>query len=196
MRESHRLSQFLKKICGYCLRKIQTVPFYRKIVRLFICRIEVKEADEEEIKEFYHWSNPSAKIQILHNPNVTNFVAKKGEKVVGFVHLVRHCQDNNPYFGYWLSSLSVRTFYRGMGVGMALTQAVVEKAISENAKELYLLVHQDDYRAVNLYQKLGFRNIVIPSLEERLEKERLVSGRRRVVMAKELKKQKGVVYGS
>lgn len=190
MRESHRLSQFLKKICGYCLRKIQTVPFYRKIVRLFICGIEVKEADEQEIKEFYRLSNPTAKIQRSPNPNVTNFVAKKGEKVVGVVHLVRHCQDSNPYFGYWLFSLRVRTFYRGMGVGTALTQAVIEKARSENAKELYLLVHKDNYRAVGLYQKLGFRNIVIPRLEESLEKEKLVSGRRRVVMARELKNRK------
>lgn len=165
---------------------MQGLSVYRKTARLLNHRIKIKEADEQEMKDFHRWSNPDREIRVSYNPNVTNFVAKDKQKVIGFAQLVRHNDSKNFYPGYRLFSLIVKPLYRGMGTGTALTEAVIKRAKSENAMNLLLLVNHENYPAVNLYRKLGFRIEIIAELEEKLEKERLTTGRRRVCMVKDL----------
>jgi ribosomal protein S18 acetylase RimI-like enzyme len=119
------------------------------------------------------------------SPNVTNFVAKNKEDIVGSIQLVRYNQPSAGDFrGYWLFSLSVKGPYRRLGIGERLALAVINKARAEGAQELSLLVREDQLRAIRLYRKLGFRHKVIPSLEVQLEKEKLTFAARRVIMSK------------
>ena len=80
----------------------------------------------------------------------------------------------------------VRPLYRGMGTGKELTRKIIEKSKGEGAKELCLLVRENSYRVINLYHKLGFKPKTVPALEEKLERERLSLGRRRIVLSKNL----------
>lgn len=175
----------LRKLLGCCLRKFQGFSLYRKIAKFLRLRIRIIETTEEDTVKVHRWFNPGCDIPISHNPNVTNFVAKNGKDVIGFIQLVRHSQDS-PYTGYWLFSLTVKTLYRGWGIGEELSRAVMEKAKQENARELSLLVRQDNYKAINLYKKLGFERKISLALEEKLEEEKNKTGRRRMVMSKVL----------
>jgi ribosomal protein S18 acetylase RimI-like enzyme len=174
-----------KRLLGKCLRRIRGIYLYRKIARLFSPQIEICEAkkeDVESIQKFFHLKVDNPLAQRIA---VTDFVAKIKDKVVGFVQLVRHPQDS-PYAGYWLFSMTVSFFYRRMGIGERLTQAVIEKAIAEEAKKLSLLVFEDNREAIRLYRKLGFKFMVVAALEEELKREKMLYHRRRVIMSKNL----------
>jgi ribosomal protein S18 acetylase RimI-like enzyme len=175
----------LKRVLGYALRKVQGFSLYRKIARFLRRGIRIIEATDEDMKQVRGWFDPGREVKTIPNPNATNFVAKKDQEVVGFVQLVT-CPNNTLYTGWWLFSLAVKTLYQGMGIGEGLSRVVMERAKQENAKGLYLLVRQDNYKAINLYRKLGFENRIIPALEERLRQERLETGYRRVVLSKAL----------
>lgn len=113
---------------------------------------------------------------------VTEWVARWRGRPVGSVHLVVQPDDRDPWAGHWLSSLAVRAPHRGLGVGEALARTVVERARRDGAPELSLAVQQEDARAVALYRKLGFEDVVVPALEPLLADELARLGRRRVVM--------------
>ena len=82
--------------------------------------------------------------------------------------------------------LTVHFFYRRMALGEKLTQAVIEKAKTDGAKELFLLVFEDNHEAIRLYRKLGFNFSVIKALEEELKKENEPYHHRRIVMSRSL----------
>jgi len=121
------------------------------------------------------------------NQNVTNFVATTSNKVVGFAQLVYHPEDNYPWTGYWLFSLQVWRFYRGLGVGERLVKRCIEEAENKGASELLLVVYDDNKRAINLDRKLGFVPTTLPALEPLLEAEKEKTGRRRIVMQKKMR---------
>lgn len=178
------MNHFLKKTLVWILVKTQGLPVYRKIASALCRGIVIKEADEKDVRRFHSRFNPRHRQLISSDPNVANFVAKRREEVIGFIQLVRRLEKDYPYTGYWLHSLAVRLLYRGMGIGEGLVQGVIEKAQGEGVKELSLLVRKDNYGAIRLYQKIGFKIKVIPALEERLKKEKL----ERIIMHKELMK--------
>jgi len=186
-------SCFSKNLVYFCLRTIQGINVYRWIARSLQSGTEIKEADAKDMKAFYAWFRPTnASFPESHDPNVTNFVAKRKNKIIGFVQLVRYPENTSFYEGYWLFCLMVRTLYRGMGIGKSLSQLVIERARAEGAKEILLFVYEDNHRAINLYRKLGFNMKLIPKLEVQLSKELESHGRRQMVMAKSLSKSKSV----
>jgi ribosomal protein S18 acetylase RimI-like enzyme len=106
--------------------------------------------------------------------------------LVGFAQLLRHADDHFPYEGHWLVNLRVTPWYRGMGIGEELSRRVIQGAKEQGAKELLLIVTEDNRAAVGLYRKLGFERALIPRLEEHLERERQTTGLKRIVMRKAL----------
>jgi len=158
------------------------------MARTFNLGFQIDEAGPEDVEYVYAWLNPNGRSEHQQsNPNVTNFVAKRKSRVIGFVQLVRHPPEHHPYIGYWLFSLSVRLRYRGLGIGEALSRAVIEKAREKGAEELLLLIHDDNKPAVHLYHKLGFEKKSIPALDSKLEEEYHITGRRRLVMGVSLR---------
>ncbi len=167
-----------------CMRRIQGFSTYRKAASLLRSSIAVKEAEKEDMRQVLHLSGSNqAGLNISGNINVTCFVAKKGGQVIGYINLVRRSEECYPHDGHWLSSLWIKTPYRGMGIGEELSRNVMEQSRKEGAKGLDLLVFENNHRAIALYRKLGFQFMVIPALERVLENERRTLGRRRVCMS-------------
>ena len=176
-----------RRSANFCLCTIQGFFLYRIILRRFAPSAfiaVVKESDMEKVSRFLNPLEPY--VRKSSNPNVTNIAAWHGGKVIGFVQLVYHPPEHYPWEGYWLFSLNVRSIYRARGIGEKLTASVIEEALKKGAKELLLLVFEDNYRAIRLYQKMRFCQIVMPALEPMLIKEKEDFTRRRIAMKKNL----------
>jgi ribosomal protein S18 acetylase RimI-like enzyme len=105
---------------------------------------------------------------------------------MGLVRLMRHPEADIPQVSYWLYSLTVRTRYRGMGIGEALTRRVIEQARAEGALELFLRVFEDNAPALALYRKLGFEQVTLPALDADLVADVQKYRRRRLPLRKPL----------
>jgi ribosomal protein S18 acetylase RimI-like enzyme len=65
--------------------------------------------------------------------------------------------------GRWeLSKMAVDPAYQGQGLGEALGHAVVQHALVQGARELYLLANSSLHGAIRLYERLGFRHRPMP----------------------------------
>lgn len=182
----------LHRSAGTVLRLVQGFILYRRIGRCLVARsVTYREAGDADKLAVHRWLNPKGDpAHVLHrNPNVTDWVADYHGQLVGFVQLVRHPPEHSPYIGYWSFSLYVKSLWQRLGVGQALTQAVIARARAEGAQTLDLLVFNDNFRAIQLYRKLGFEMHIIQELEPQLVRESTPSGRRRVTMRKRLEKQ-------
>jgi ribosomal protein S18 acetylase RimI-like enzyme len=165
------------------LRRLQQLPRFRAWAKRFRPAVTIDEASPRDLIEVHARLSPGSDATPPRQmPGVTNFVARRGKQLFGFVQLVRHPKEHFPYVGVWLFSLVVWGRYRGMGLGEALTRRVIEQAQTEGARELRLLVYADNARAINLYRKLGFEFADAPEFARMLGDEVRQIGRRRVVM--------------
>ncbi len=83
---------------------------------------------------------------------------------------------------WWLDSLQVRTFCRGLGLGRGLVRQALILAKENGVRFLHLLVDEREKTARCLYKSLGFKDTVLPELEDWLAKERKIRNRRLRVM--------------
>jgi signal peptidase I len=151
---------------GKLLRRLQCIPAFRAQIKRFRPTYTVREAKATDMMVVHAWANAGRESPpYRHDPNVTNYVARRGDEVLGFVQLVRRPDAQALYSGYWLHSLMVRTLYRGLGLGETLSRHVIEQAQAEGAPELLLTVFEDNAPAIALYHKLGFEHVRIPALE-------------------------------
>ena len=67
----------------------------------------------------------------------------------------RHGADRMSY----LSAIGVRSAYQGLGLGEAVTRALVEEALRTGHELIYLGVYADNERASRMYQRVGFANL-------------------------------------
>jgi ribosomal protein S18 acetylase RimI-like enzyme len=178
----------LRRIAGAVLGRLQSLALYRKIGRRLATRIVVREATDTDKLAVRHWLNRQGEPTQPQksDSNVTEWVAYRHRRLAGFVQLMRYPPEHNPYAGHWLISLVVKSLHRGSGLGERLSHCVIARALEECAPTLNLLVKDDNMHAIRLYRKLGFETCIIPELEPHLEREREASGRRRVVMRKQL----------
>ena len=180
--------KLLHQITGAVFRRMQSLTLYRRIGRRAAVGVALREATDADQLAVHHWFDPNGDPaqSMDHDTNVTNWVAEYHGQLVGYVQLVRHPLENAPYIGYWLFSLYIKSRWQGLGIGEALSRAVIERARKEGAPMLDLVVYQDNFRAIQLYRKLNFESHIIPELERQFESERLSTGRGRAVMRKRL----------
>lgn len=184
---SKSLYSTFRRGAGKLLRHLQGFRFYRVWGRRINCHVEIKEASEQEMALVRCHFNPALPDQVASSdPNTTNYVARNRSDVIGFVQLVRNTEEDSPWFGSWLFSMEVWPLYRGFGIGEALAKRLIKQAQAEHAPELFLVVFNDNDRAIGLYNKLGFERVAPAALEQILENEKEESGRRRIVMRKML----------
>ncbi len=177
----------LRRIAASVLRRLQALPLYRALGKRFAPSIEIAEASADNLETVHQHFNPYEPYCAQPpNPNVTNWVAKRAARIVGFVQLVRHPEAHFPWVGHWLFMAEVWGRYRGLGIGEMLTRCVIAQAAAESAPELLLVVFEDNARAVSLYCKLGFEQVTLPALESLLIAEQQQFGRRPIVMCKRL----------
>ena len=186
-----RLAARIRRVGGRVVRGLYRVPVCRACAKLFRPAYAVLEASEDDLVALYARLAPNraealSALGESANPNLTNYVARHGEQRFGLVRLMRHPEADSPRAGHWLYSLTVRTRFRGMGLGGALTQRVIDQARSEGALALLLDVFEDNAAAIALYRKLGFQPATLPSLEAALNADVQEHGRRRVPLRKPL----------
>jgi len=173
----------LKGVGAAGLQTAQRFTVYRRMAGSLKPRISITEASEQDMNDFYSgWNYHPGRLPYHPNPLVTNFVAKSGTEIVGFIQLVRHPESLNPYTRYWLFSLMVRIPYRGMGIGRDLSENVIQMAEKEGAPEMTLLVRETNRPAISLYEKLGFEPVSTADLEQQLSDESAPNGVRRIAM--------------
>jgi ribosomal protein S18 acetylase RimI-like enzyme len=177
----------LRNAAARALGCVHGTALVRAVLRRCRPAVRVREATQEESQRIAAWlvapaarDVPDAAWQTPHGLN--NYVAASNTRLLGFVRLMRHPADAAPRAGCWLYSLTVRTRYRGMGIGEQLVRHVLREAAATGAQELLLTVFEDNHPARALYQKLGFERVTIAALEQELADDVARYGRRRMVM--------------
>jgi signal peptidase I len=174
-----------RRAAGSFFRWLQGRTVYRAIGKRYAQGIAVVTAGADDVKTVQAYLNPGQPYYVDEpDPNVTNWVAKAGPKVIGFVQCLYDPEPHSVWAGYWLASMTVWRRYRGLGIGEALTRRVIEYAAAQGAAQLFLTVCTDNGSAMCMYRKLGFEHIILPALEPGLEAEAKQLGRRRIVMCK------------
>lgn len=186
-----RSMQLFRRAARAILLQFQSVLFLRSWSKRFCPAYCIEDADMRDLITVHTWmggSNEHFNSWIEQNttPNVTGYVAKRGEEILGFVRLIRSSEEGTWHSGYWLYTLIVRPRYRGMGIGEALTRRVIDQSRVEGASELCLCVFEDNRPAIALYRKLGFARVSLPAVEETLADDVEKYGRQRVPFVKSL----------
>lgn len=104
-----------------------------------------KDEEEELIKE---------KI-INRGKNQYWYVAEENGKVIGLGILMNHCNLRRKHVG--VITLMVNSDYQNKGVGSLLMDKLINLSKSLNIIRLELCVFRDNYKAINLYKKFGFK---------------------------------------
>lgn len=95
--------------------------------------------------------------------SANNFVAWNGGKVIGHSSLIAEMQKRDAEFIIFVSEI-----YRSRGIGTELTLLAVNKAKELGLNNIWLTVESFNFRAIGLYQKVGFR------LSGEAERERIM----------------------
>jgi diamine N-acetyltransferase len=138
---------------------------------------EIKQDSCEPLREMYDGFSrtdlnqglppPDEKIRnqwiqtLLKSAN--NFVAWNGGKVIGHSSLIAEMQKRDAEFIIFVSET-----YRSRGIGTELTLLAVNKAKELGLNNIWLTVESFNFRAIGLYQKVGFR------LSGEAERERIM----------------------
>ncbi|MDK0933788.1 GNAT family N-acetyltransferase [Clostridium perfringens] len=104
-----------------------------------------KDEEEELIKE---------KI-INMGKNQYWYVAEENGKVIGLGILMNHGNLRKKHVG--LITLMVNSDYQNKGIGSLLMDKLINLSESLNIIRLELCVFRDNYKAINLYKKFGFK---------------------------------------
>jgi GNAT superfamily N-acetyltransferase len=94
--------------------------------------------------------------EYILNPGGHILVAIHKETPVGVCALIKM---DAPEFDFELAKMAVAPSARGLGIGWKLGKAVIEKAKSLGAKNIYLESNTVLAPAINLYYKLGFKKV-------------------------------------
>ncbi len=104
-----------------------------------------KDEEEELIKE---------KI-INMGKNQYWYVAEENGKVIGLGILMNHGNLRKKHVG--VITLMVNSDYQNKGIGSLLMDKLINLSESLNIIRLELCVFRDNYKAINLYKKFGFK---------------------------------------
>ncbi|HAT4211925.1 TPA: N-acetyltransferase family protein [Clostridium perfringens] len=104
-----------------------------------------KDEEDELIKE---------KI-INRGKNQYWYVAEEDGKVIGLGILMNHGNLRKKHVG--VITLMVNSDYQNKGVGSLLMDKLINLSESLNIIRLELCVFKDNYKAINLYKKFGFK---------------------------------------
>jgi DNA-binding MarR family transcriptional regulator/N-acetylglutamate synthase-like GNAT family acetyltransferase len=129
-----------------------------------------KDLNREWISTYFKMEE--ADYKSLDNPD--EYILKKGGHI--FVALYKNeplgvcalIKMNDAKYDYELAKMAVSPEAQGKNLGYVLGQAIIDKAKSLGASNLYLESNTILQPAISLYQKLGFQKVVgIPSPYER-----------------------------
>ncbi|WP_440135651.1 bifunctional helix-turn-helix transcriptional regulator/GNAT family N-acetyltransferase [Chitinophaga sancti] len=147
-----RVLETKKQREGHTIRIVDYTPAYQQAFR---------DLNEEWITTYFKME--AADYKALDHPNEYILdkggyilVALDGETPVGVCALIKM---DDPVYEYELAKMAVSPKAQGRSVGYKLGRAIVEKARSLGAKNLYLESNTILKPAIGLYQKLGFKKV-------------------------------------
>jgi GNAT superfamily N-acetyltransferase len=147
--------------------------------------VRITEATDDDLRAVRAWFNPGQDERPERRaPGVTDFVAKHGNRLVGFIQLVRRSEDFGVHGGFWLYSLRVRLTYRGMGLGEMLMQTGIERARQDGAREVSGIVLERNLPSMAMCRKLGFVVRTVPELDAQSAQGGQTLGGRRMLLTK------------
>lgn len=94
---------------------------------------------------------------IIHNGGQIFFAISKHE-VIGTVAMIKNSDKI-----YELAKMTVKSNFRGKGVANLLMDKCIEFAFKKNASEIFLISNDSLTVARNLYEKYGFKEVVLDS---------------------------------
>jgi ribosomal-protein-alanine acetyltransferase len=95
--------------------------------------------------------------QLLKNPNSISLIAKENGDIVGFIIGMLSVEDGS-LVGHILT-IDVSPSHRRKGVGIKLLQEIEKIFKDRQTIVCRLEVREDNVAALNLYQKLGYKEI-------------------------------------
>lgn len=136
-------------------REVQIIPYEPSHQPVF------RSLNEQWITQ--HWQLEEHDIECIDHPQES--IIDKGGYI--FVALYRNepvgvcalCKMDEPEYEYELAKLAVNPDMRGKGIGYQLCKAVVDKARSLGAKNIFLESNTLLKPAIRTYKKLGFREL-------------------------------------
>jgi len=96
------------------------------------------------------WSLKSMQEDIVNNDLATYFVAIVNNEVIGYMG-IWHIVDQAH-----ITTLAIKKEYRRQHIGENLIKIVFEKLRTLAINEVTLEVRENNFKAINLYKKLGF----------------------------------------
>jgi signal peptidase I len=185
-----------KRGLSWVLRRLQALQIYRIIARALInSRISYHIATGKNAhklsrlygyEQFPEIENPVEFLKNqLQNPDDYRytFVACEKEKIIGSAILTSFPKNSTLYPDWWIFCMTVRTRYRGAGIGEGLIHMAMKKAAEKGSTRINLLVFEDNKAAISLYKKMGFQQISISELDKQLEEEVQNGQHRRIIMS-------------
>ena len=94
---------------------------------------------------------------IIHNGGQIFFAISKNE-VIGTVAMIKNSDKI-----YELAKMTVKSSFRGKGIANLLMDKCIEFAFKKNASEIFLISNDSLTVARNLYEKYGFKEVVLDS---------------------------------
>ncbi len=104
-----------------------------------------------EVTDRESLDNPEEKII---NPGGSILFVKRENKIVGTCALIKMTDDK-----YELAKMAISPEEQGKGLGYIIGKAIIDESVHLGAKKLYLESNTILSPAINLYKKLGFKEI-------------------------------------
>lgn len=106
--------------------------------------------------------------KLFKEKGVYVFVAEKNKKIIGYRAFIKKGTTANP--GY----LSIEKTFQNRGTGYALMKYSIKHALKLGCKKMTIFVRNDNFIAINLYNKLQFKvmGVVRPRDKLKLKMEK------------------------
>lgn len=120
-----------------------------------------RQLNQEWIEQFFKMEESDFKsldnpIEYIIKPGGHILMVMKGDTAVGACALIKM---DHPEYDYELAKMAVSPSVQGNGLGYRLGKAVLDRAKEVGASKVYLESNTSLSPAINLYRKLGFKEI-------------------------------------
>lgn len=123
-------------------------------------RLKVKEEQLEYVENGNYVALAKA---YVYRDTVFPYAVYNDNEIIGFIQY-RHMEELGNYL---IDKIMIKAKWQGKGYGTKLMKLVINILMDESKyRKLCLAVHVDNINALNLYKKLGFKQV-----EEEEEKE-------------------------